>query len=79
MAVPPRTFTGVLGSVDALDALLGESAFGATRAAGLVVRAASPHATRIAKHVDPIWRDIGRAAWRGENALASASEAARRV
>ncbi|MDQ3632138.1 MAG: RNA ligase family protein [Actinomycetota bacterium] len=66
---PPRKFAGTLISVEALDELLGASSFGATRAEGVVVRSASTGVPRVAKHVDPAWRDVGRAAWAGENAL----------
>lgn len=38
LAGPPRLFAGVLGSVDALDALIGRSRFGATPMEGVVLR-----------------------------------------
>lgn len=62
----PRRFEGTLGSVVATERLLGSSAFGATRAEGLVVRALHAQADpRLAKLVDPAWRRREDAEWSG--------------
>jgi len=71
LARPPTRFRGVLGSTRALHRTLGPSAFGGTRAEGVVVRTVDGRPPRIAKYVDPVWQDIGSAPWEGVNRLAA--------
>jgi len=69
IARPPVKFRGVLHTVQALERMLGDSAFGTVRAEGLVVRTTDGRPPRLAKLVDPVWRGIGSAEWVGENGL----------
>lgn len=71
LARPPARFRGVLGSIAALQRTLGRSAFGRTRAEGVVLRRVDGLPPRAAKYVDPVWRDIGSAPWEGENRLSA--------
>jgi len=70
---PPERFRGTLTSLGRLDSLLGRSAFADAPAEGLVIRTADGGEPRIAKHVAPVWSQIGETAWAGENRLAVAA------
>lgn len=66
VAPAPRRFAGTLGSLAAAQRFLGPSAFGSTRAEGIVIRPVRPgDGPRVAKLVDPAWRLKGDAEWMG--------------
>ncbi len=56
--LPPRVFAGQAASLAAVTELVGRSAFGASRAEGLIIRPLhpSPGVPRVTKFVDPAWR-----------------------
>jgi hypothetical protein len=66
LAVPPRVFDGVLGSLETLEALLSQSAYADSAAEGLIVRPWAPNGVvRVAKLVAPSWSRVSEDAWRG--------------
>ena len=75
MVVPPRRYHGVLRTMAHVHELLGDSAYGPSRAEGIVVRTVDGSPPRVAKYVDPAWRGIGSAPWSGHNSLAAVAPA----
>lgn len=78
LTTPPRVSTGVLGKVEAVERLLGSSAWGAAAAEGLIVRSVADSARR-AKLVPVAFRRLSDDEWRRgrpQNRLVAAEGAA---
>jgi hypothetical protein len=63
MTTPPELFRGIVGGVDQLHRLLGDSRFGAGPMEGLVIRSLDT-APRLGKLINPLYSSIDDNAWR---------------